>query len=273
MSQNIDRNTQLCISLASRPGNFGNIFHNFLYQSLNLNFIYKSCSTQNLEQAIEGIRALNIRGCGLSMPFKLEAIHFVDEIDSHAQSIGAINTIVNENGVLKGYNTDYVGVREILEVNQVPSATKTAILGSGGMARAVLQALRDLGFRDCVLFARNKITAMPLIEKYAYPWKSNCHPGENFGMLINATPIGMGTVDSSVLPFEPTMIQQAKYICDVVVQPETTSFLQHGKNFGKITLSGAQIATIQAREQFSLYTGVSVPISLVQQAFAFARSD
>jgi shikimate dehydrogenase len=114
---------------------------------------------------------------------------------------------------------------------------------------------------------------MPLIEKYAYPWKSNCHPGENFGMLINATPIGMGTVDSSVLPFEPTMIQQAKYICDVVVQPETTSFLQHGKNFGKITLSGAQIATIQAREQFSLYTGVSVPISLVQQAFAFARSD
>ena len=62
MSQNIDRNTQLCVSLASRPGNFGNIFHNFLYQSLNLNFIYKSCSTQNLEQAIEGIRALNIRG-------------------------------------------------------------------------------------------------------------------------------------------------------------------------------------------------------------------
>ena len=165
-----------------------------------------------------------------------------------------------------------MGVREILEVNQVPSTTKTAILGSGGMARAVLQALWDLGFRDCVLFARNKIIAMPLIEKYAFPWKSNCHPGETFGMLINATPIGMGTVDPSVLPFEPTMIQQAKYICDVVVHPETTSFLQKGKIFRKVLLSGIQITAIQAREQFSLYTGVAAPESLVQQAITKAQA-
>ncbi len=95
MQMNPNRDTQLCMSLSGRPGNFGLRFHNHLYEQLGLNFYYKAFSSQDLPGAVGGIRALGIRGCGVSMPFKEACIALVDELDASAAAIQSINTIVN----------------------------------------------------------------------------------------------------------------------------------------------------------------------------------
>lgn len=112
------RDTVLCISLAGRPGTFGVRFHNHLYQQLGLDFYYKAMRTDDLPAAVAGIRALGIRGCGVSMPYKEACMALVDEIDPSAAAIDSVNTLVNCNGHLKAYNTDYLAVRQLLVQHQ-----------------------------------------------------------------------------------------------------------------------------------------------------------
>src|ERR1700743_2936784 len=94
MESYINRDTQLCMSLAGRPGNFGTRFHNFLYRELGLNFIYKAFTTSDLPSAIGGVRALGIRGCAISMPFKERCIEHLNDLDDSAKGILSVNTIV-----------------------------------------------------------------------------------------------------------------------------------------------------------------------------------
>src|SRR6478735_2152659 len=121
MELHIDKDTQLCMSLAARPGNFGTRFHNLLYHELELNFIYKAFTTRDLRSAIGGIRALGIRGCAISMPFKEACIEYLDELDPSAKGIMSVNTIVNTDGYLKAYNTDYTAVMSLLRSRNVPT--------------------------------------------------------------------------------------------------------------------------------------------------------
>src|SRR5271165_3301084 len=100
MQVHINKDTQLCMSLAGRPGNFGTRFHNFLYRELGLNFIYKAFTTRDIGSAIGGLRALGIRGCAISMPFKEACIQYLDELDASAKGIMSVNTIVNTDGYL-----------------------------------------------------------------------------------------------------------------------------------------------------------------------------
>jgi len=118
MQMHPNKDTQLCMSLSARPGNFGLRFHNHLYEQLGLNFYYKAFSSQDLAGAIGGIRALGIRGCGVSMPFKEASIALVDELDSSVKAIASLNTIVNTAGHLKAYNTDYIAIAQLLKSMQ-----------------------------------------------------------------------------------------------------------------------------------------------------------
>src|SRR5206468_8112680 len=110
----LNKDTRLCISLAGRPSNIGTRFHNYLYDQLGLDFIYKAFTTTDLGAAIGGIRALGIRGCGVSMPYKEACIEFVDVLEPSAAAIESVNTIVNEDGVLHAYNTDYSAIASLL---------------------------------------------------------------------------------------------------------------------------------------------------------------
>ncbi|NNG65098.1 shikimate 5-dehydrogenase, partial [Pseudomonas fragi] len=127
MQMNPDKDTRLCISLSGRPGNFGLRFHNHLYEQLGLNFYYKAFSSKDLAGAVTGIRALGIRGCGVSMPFKEACIALVDELDTSARAIASINTIVNTDGHLKAYNTDYIAIAQLLRDHKVPQQTTFAL--------------------------------------------------------------------------------------------------------------------------------------------------
>src|SRR4051794_3280293 len=92
--------TTLCLSFAANPGNFGCRFHNFLFEKLGLNFIYLSRKIVAIDEGVSSLRSLEVRGCGVTMPFKDKVIRYLDELDPVAQRIGAVNTIVNDHGRL-----------------------------------------------------------------------------------------------------------------------------------------------------------------------------
>lgn len=119
----IGRDTRLCMSLSARPGNFGTRFHNRLYELLGLDYVYKAFSTQDLAGVVRGIRALNIRGCAVSMPFKEDVIPLLDALEGSAAVIDSVNTIVNDDGRLTGFNTDYLAVRNLIEASGLDNGT------------------------------------------------------------------------------------------------------------------------------------------------------
>lgn len=269
MSVTASKETLLCMSLAGRPGNFGVRFHNHLYQQLGLNFYYKAFAPSDLSAAIAGMRSLGIRGCGVSMPFKEASIALVDELDASAAAIDSINTIVNTDGHLKAYNTDYIAVAQLLETHNVPR-TRFALRGSGGMAKAVACAMRDAGFSDGLIVARNEQAGRALAKTCGFEWQADLG-SERPPLLVNVTPLGMAGDQADTLAFETAAIEAAETAFDVVATPARTPFIRHAEQCGKRLITGDQVAAIQALEQFILYTGVTPTQEQYQAAAAFAR--
>ncbi|ABW16388.1 Shikimate dehydrogenase substrate binding domain protein [Parafrankia sp. EAN1pec] len=272
MARIIDKDTRLCMSLAGRPGNFGTRFHNFLYDELGLNFVYKAFTTDDLCSAIGGIRALGIRGCAVSMPFKEASIELVDELADSAAAIQSINTIVNETGRLLAYNTDYIAVSRLLAQYQVSPDHTFALRGSGGMAKAVACAIRDAGFRSGCVVARNEATGRALAEMYGYEWRADLGSLRP-ALLVNVTPIGMsGGPEAADLAFELAAVDKAEVVFDVVAVPAETPLIRCARERGRTVITGVEVIALQALEQFVLYTGVRPDDDLVRRAAAFARS-
>lgn len=257
MQMHPNKDTQLCMSLSARPGNFGLRFHNHLYEQLGLNFYYKAFSSQDLPGAIGGIRALGIRGCGVSMPFKEAAIALVDELDDSVQAIDSLNTIVNTHGHLKAYNTDYIAVEQLLKKHAVPQDSTFA--------------LRDGGYANGVIVARNERAGRALAQHLGYAWQgdmTDLRPQ----MLINVTPIGMtGGAEAEALAFDADIMETARTVFDVVAIPAETPLIVHARANGKQVITGLEVIAIQALEQFVLYTGVRPAQEQFEKAVAFAR--
>src|SRR4029077_18699390 len=130
------------------------------------------------------------------------------------------------------------------------------VLGSGGMAKAVICALRDLGFRDGRVVARNKTTGEALAQQYGYRWQSSLGE-ERPGLLVNVTPIGMaGGKEVNDLAFPVELIEAAQHVFDVVAIPAETPLIQKARAMQKPVISGADVIVLQAVEQFVLYTRV-----------------
>src|SRR5450830_493791 len=257
MQMHPNKDNQLCMSLSARPGNFGLRFHNHLYEQLGLNFYYKAFSSQDLAGAIGGIRALGIRGCGVSMPFKEASIALVDELDSSVKAIASLNTIVNTAGHLKAYNTDYIAIEQLLKTHAVPTDSTFA--------------LRDGGYANGVIVARNEAAGRALAQSLGYQWQAqlgDLRPQ----MLINVTPIGMtGGAEADQLAFEADAVDQAQTLFDVVAIPAETPLIVRGRAQGKRVITGLEVIAIQALEQFVLYTGVRPTQAQFEKAVAFAR--
>lgn len=268
----INKDTKVCMSLAARPSNIGTRFHNYLYQKLGLDYIYKAFTTTDIEHAVKGVRALGIRGCAVSMPFKEACIPFLDELSPSAQAIESVNTIVNTDGHLKAYNTDYIAIEQLIAKNQLDPNASVIVRGSGGMAKAVVAAFKNAGFQQLKVLARNEETGKYLTALYGYQWISDL-ADQQADILINVTPIGMaGGKESEQLAFPESMIEQAKTIFDVVAMPAETPLIKLARAKGKQVISGAEVATIQALEQFVLYTGVRPSVELIAEAAAFSRA-
>ncbi|WP_167370083.1 shikimate 5-dehydrogenase [Gilliamella bombi] len=274
MARIINKDTTVCMSLSARPSNFGTRFHNYLYEKLHLNYLYKAFTTNNLKDAIYGIKALGIRGCAISMPYKEACIEFIDELDDSVKSIQSINTIVNTNHHLKAYNTDYIAVAKLIVENKIDNTTPFVLKGSGGMANAVIGAFYDAGFKNGIIAARNQQKGEALAKRYGYKWVKDEQEilPHQAKLIINVTPIGMlGGIESEALAFPTTMIKNADIVFDVVALPVDTPMIKYAQKINKIIISGADVAVLQALEQFVLYTGVTPSDELVRQAGEFAR--
>lgn len=263
----INRDTKVCISIAERPGNLGATMFNDAFRELSLNYIYKPFQVDfdDLEKAILAVRTLNIRGCGVSMPHKMKAMEYLDEIDETAKKIGAINTIVNDDGKLKGYNTDYEGARILTKENYSVQDADVLIAGAGGAARAIIQALKDNQAKNIFLVNRDENSGRKLADEFGVVyvgWKDkDILAGE---LLVNATPLGMKEDDSCI--FEDGTIGKFKAVLDVVVSPQETYLIKKAKELGKIALPGIKMASLQGVAQFKLYTGQDIPAETIESS-------
>ncbi|MGK2880775.1 MAG: shikimate 5-dehydrogenase [Mycobacterium sp.] len=272
MKPAINKETRLCISLAARPSNIGTRFHNYLYDRLGLDFVYKACTTTDISAAIGGVRALGIRGCSVSMPFKSDVMALVDHIDESAHGIDSVNTIVNDDGVLSASNTDYIAVAALIELNRLDPSAQVLIRGSGGMANAVGAAFRDAGFGDGIVVARNEQTGGQLARKLGYTWRPEVGSARA-AVIVNVTPIGMvGGPESHHAAFDPAAIAAADAVFDVVASPAETPLIAAAREAGCTVITGAEVIALQAAEQFERYTGVRPSPELIGEASAISRS-
>jgi len=267
----LNKDTQLCISLAARPSNIGTRFHNYLYQQLGIDFIYKAFTTNDIAAAVGGVRALGIRGCSVSMPFKEAVIPLVDELDQTAAAIQSVNTIVNTDGHLKAYNTDYGAVQDLIAEHGLESGKSVLIRGSGGMAKAVGAAFRDAGFGNGTLIARNTESGQRLAAELGYRWAAE-PAGLTADIIVNVTPLGMaGGADETTVAFPAEAIARAETVFDVVAFPSETPLIVAARAAGKPVITGAEVIALQAAKQFELYTGVRPSPEQVLEASLYSR--
>ncbi len=170
----INKETKIYCSFSSNPGNNGCIFFNSEFKELNMNAIYKSFYSDDIKKSIEAVKSLGIKGFALSMPFKIEALDYVDEVEDSARKIGSINTVVNKDGYLKGYNTDWVGVKKYFEVRRFDSIF---IIGNGGFSKAIQYTCNVMDIRFEVITRENWNIIEELEDK----------------IIFNATPVDVKT--------------------------------------------------------------------------------
>jgi len=263
---NVNTETTLCISIAAKPGNFGANFHNSAYKQLNLNWVYlprKVIGAANLERAINGVRALDIKGCSVSMPHKETVIQYLDELDSSAKNIGAVNTIVQkENGSLKGYNTDLYGAKKALEKAEI-KGKEVLMIGAGGVAKAVGLAVKELG-GALTIANRTYDKAKELSKKLrakVLPWKQmNNSSGY---LLVNATSVGMKSPNEMIVMED--VLRNFVVVMDVIIYPAETKLLRIAREIGKEVIPGTLMCVYQAAEQFKIYTGFDAPEEIVKR--------
>ncbi len=238
--------------------------HNACYQALKLNYVYLAFAVKNLKKAILGIKELNIKGVSVTIPHKVAVIQYLDEIDKIASQIGAVNTIVNQNGVLKGYNTDYLGAIHALKEKTSLTSKTVAILGAGGAARAIVTGLMREKAK-VMIFNRSLAKA----EKLAKAFKIKNYFSLNLkkliqkaDIIINATPVGTLSQESLL---EANLLKPNQLIFDIVYNPKETKLINQAKQRGCQVVYGYKMLLYQAVYQFKLFTGQEPPVEKMEE--------
>ena len=248
----------LCGSISHHPAGLGAALHNAGYAALALPFTYVPFGVRDLGDAVRGMRALGIRGLGVSMPFKVEIIPHLDELAPLARQIGAVNTVVNDDGLLTGHNTDAEGALAALREEISPRGRRVLLLGAGGAARAVAHSLAANGAHLRIL-SRNPERARELALPLAAEWGdlSLLPQCEDFEILVHSTPVGM--VDHPGLLIPAQLLDPRRVIFDLVYKPPLTPLVLAARQRGCRVVTGERMLLHQAYRQFELYTGRPAP--------------
>ena len=255
----------LCGSIAGSIGGMGVIMHNAAYKALNLDYSYVSFQPDNLEDAVKGMRALGIRGLGVTMPFKQEVIQYLDELDESAKVIGAVNTVVNEAGILKGYNTDWTGAVKCLEEVTDIKDKKVVVLGAGGAGRAVIYALKKYT-NNIAVYNIDQPTGKEVSDYFGVKYAgtpADFNKSADYDILINATSVGFKTTETILAADQ---IKEGKIVLDAVFIPIETTFVKIARESGCTAIPGYRMLIHQACYQFELYTGIKAPFDVMEKA-------
>lgn len=260
--------------------------HNAAFKAMKVRAEYKAHEIEevDLDDFMKMVRN-NFAGLSVSLPYKEIVIKYLDEIDDHARRIGAVNTIVNNNGFLVGYNTDFLGSNKaITEVIKGPSTKGmiAVIIGAGGAARAIAYGLLSLGMNVWIK-NRTKSKADAIAIELAELFDAEIHSEEwdnwqTGDILINATSFWIQNPDTTAenLPkfCDENFLREFKVVMDISYNvhlknfpdPLMTPLLIKAKELGLKTISGDKMLLYQAVEQFKLWTGEEAPIEIMRKA-------
>ena len=246
--------------------------HNRAFEATNTNGVYLAWEVEgtDLAETVANIRRYQMFGINLSMPYKEQVIPYLDQLSEEARLIGAVNTVVNREGTLIGYNTDGKGLFKSLPSFKI-SGKRMVLLGAGGAAKAILaQAILD-GVSQVSVFVRSASMGKtkPYLEKLqhetgfrvdlfaledAQELQENIRKAE---LLVNATSVGM---DGASQPIPTSIVLPEKLlVADVIYQPFETPFLKWARSQGNHAVNGLGMLLYQAAEAFQLWTGKEMP--------------
>jgi shikimate dehydrogenase len=268
----INADTRICCLIGEPVAHsLSPLVHNAGYQALGINYAYLSFRVKDIRRAIEGIRGLGIRGASVTTPHKTKVIKYLDKLDTLAEKIGAVNTIVNDGGVLTGYNTDSVGALKALEEVTPLDGKKAVLIGAGGAALAIAFGLKTKGVRLFIL-NRTEARARELAEKVSaegYGDFKKLAEIASADILINATSVGMWPkINQSIIPKE--LLHNKLTVFDIVYNPKETRLLAEARERGCNVVYGYKMFLYQAAAQFELFTGLKAPLEEMESALTKA---
>ena len=248
------------------------LIHNQMILKHSLHFCYLpfQVAETDLNKAIQGIKALNIRGVNITFPYKEKVVKFLDEVEESARRVGSVNTIVNNKGFLTGYNTDVIGFKRSLQedVEFVIKKKKAVIFGAGGAARGIIFALLEEGIEEICIFNRTLEKAKKIKQDFSpffpessidvFPLKEENLKNkiERAHLIVNTTSLGMPPqIDKTPLSdeklFHPNLL-----VYDLIYHPAKTFFLRQAERAGAKIINGLPMLVYQGIESFYLWTGL-----------------
>jgi len=254
------------------------VMHNAAFQKLGLNLVYVAFKvTRNeLKEAISGARSLGLRGLNVTMPHKNAVIKYLDGTDSTAKAIGAVNTILNEQGKLVGYNTDGKGAMIALQENGISiDEKKMLLLGAGGAAKAIaFHAAQEV--EELVIVNRTSEKAEQLAEllckKFGNKVKGRALSAEvleeeleTTDILVNATSVGMNP-DVNRSPVPSDLLRHDLCVMDIIYNPLETKLLKDAKAVGAKVVSGLEMLLYQGAVAFEIWTNCPAPVDVMRKA-------
>ncbi len=280
MTDGISGKTKVC-GLIGNPveHSMSPAMHNAAFREMGLDYLYAAFRVEaaDVEKAINGMRALNLRGLNVTIPHKVAVLHLVDRLDPLAEKIEAVNTIVNDNGVLTGYNTDATGfLQPLLENGIEPQGKNVLILGAGGASRAVSFILADRGANLVILnrkeeldwaeelagrISQNFKISVPALELTDENLKGQLDKAD---ILINVTSVGMSpNTDNTLVTKEE--LRPGLIVYDVVYNPVKTKLLGEAEAAAARTIGGIDMLAWQGAIAFELWTGQKAPLKLMKE--------
>lgn len=274
----INAKTKLCMTIGDPASHsLSPLIHNAAYAALGIegDFVYVACDVRpkDLAAFVAGARAMGIRGVSCTTPHKLAIMSLLDEIDEVAKAIGAVNTVVNDNGRLKGYNTDYLGVIGPIEKLTPLKGKQVALLGAGGAARAAAYGLTRRGAK-LTIYNRTLSKARSLADEFGAEARSLRDLAEvkTMDIVVNATSVGLSPNDQAT-PLNKSFITDKQIVFDAIYSPIETRLIREARQQGAQVVYGTEMLLRQGLAQFKLFTGREAPEDAMRQALLTALGE
>jgi shikimate dehydrogenase len=241
------------------------VMHNAAFAATGYNGVYAAIRVKDIRLAVSGMRALGLRGASITIPHKESVLACLDYIDPAAHRIKAVNTIVNDAGSLKGFNTDCDGVIQALAEKIPIKGRQVAVIGAGGAARAVAFTVVGQG-AQATIFNRTREKGEALAADLGVDFKPLAEfTGEACDILVNTTPVGMSPQREDT-PIPADRLRPGLVVMDIVYNPMKTRLLREAEAAGCATIDGVSMFVRQGVRQFELWTGLPAPVEIMRMA-------